>query len=139
MSAVQRLMIEHIGLARVFWSPGRFITGDCHTLAMALHESSGRGGSLQACLYGEGSYSHMVFIDANQRSWDVNGEGAQQRWKDRMTCAIRWVSVPCAEPDYKDTKRWLRAHNGRLNTPLQRQLLKVFAAHAAGAVCGLTR
>ena len=25
--------------------------------------------------------------------------------------ALRWVQVPCEDPDYKDTKRWIRAHD----------------------------
>lgn len=122
-------MLHRINLARRRWGAGRFTTGDCHTLAMALHEAGDRTGTLLACLYGSlESYSHMVLLDRDGRSWDVHGEGAQQRWQARMTSPVCWAPVPCADLDYKDTKRWLRVHNARLNTPLQRKLVELFSA-----------
>lgn len=122
-------MLNYINCARTRWGGGRFSTGDCHTLAMALHEAAGRTGKLLACLYGNDCYSHMVLLSADQRSWDIDGDNAQQRWTAKLLAvAARWAEVPCEDADYKDTKRWLRAHNARLNTPLQRQLLRLFNA-----------
>jgi hypothetical protein len=122
-----------IEAARSRWGQGRFLTGDCHILAMALHEATGRVGTLRACVQNADgpwvSYRHMVLVMPDGQSWDISGSNAVSRWDTReKTTASRpeWVDVPSAHEDYADTGRWLGAMNGRRNTTLRKKLTALF-------------
>lgn len=131
------------------WGSDPFLNGDCHTLAMALHQASAapgahqyRVGSLWACLRLEideddqvitTGYSHMVYDDLDGVSWDIGGPGADERWAERfnfdaidkwgLRTELKWVQVPHAQPDYADTHLWLQEHYGCIDMVLQDQLV----------------
>lgn len=66
----------------------RYLNGDCHHLALALHTIHCTG-TLRACLretwmaekdQWHADYSHMVYVDPLGETWDIDGSGAQYRW-----------------------------------------------------------
>lgn len=68
----------------------RFVTGDCHNLAVALHKQF--QGELCAIIREEFdedgelysiTYSHMIFIDSQRVEWDIDGSDADARWIDQ--------------------------------------------------------
>lgn len=129
------------------WGEDMFEDGDCHTLAMALHQSSApegatadRKGALYACMrrsvdksgaVRESGYSHMVYVDEDGAAWDIHGKGAIERWNERFDGSNQaglidtpeWVAVPCAHPSYSDTHIWLQEHYGCIDNVLQSQLV----------------
>jgi hypothetical protein len=87
----------------------RFVSGDCHNLAVALHKQF--KGELCAIIREEfdesdelysTTYSHMLFIDENGIEWDIDGSGADERWieqwpedgdEDGHTSEFNYVSL----------------------------------------------
>jgi hypothetical protein len=139
MSSVQHA-IDYIASK---WEADMFENGDCHTLAMALHQAFDREGTLWACLRksvdDEGishttTYSHMIFVDRQGTSWDIEGAEADERWDERfdlenpdkwgLMTELEWVIVPSLHPQYSDTHIWLQEHYGCINTTLQDQLVQ---------------
>lgn len=68
----------------------RFVSGDCHSLAVALHKLF--NGELCAIIREEFdedgepysiTYSHMIFIDGNSVEWDIDGSDADARWTEQ--------------------------------------------------------
>lgn len=142
------------------WPPEQFEEGDCHTLAMAIHQAmasstvaSDRQGTLCACMsmsveedgtvYSIG-YSHMVYEAPDGSLWDIGGPEADIRWEEQfdtestdkwgMRTELEWVPVPCQHPDYADTYLWLQAHDGNIDVALQDQLAAVIRQHLAQPV-----
>lgn len=77
---------------RQAWPHISFTDGDCHTLAIALHQAHGGQGVLHACLRktieDDGAifttwYSHMVYTDKDGNSWDIDGADADSRWEEQ--------------------------------------------------------
>lgn len=153
-----RKAVEHIAS---HWGVDMFLSGDCHTLAMALHQAhaqagadDGRTGTLWACLRkavdesGQvvtTTYSHMVYVAPNGAAWDIEGVDADERWDEQFSTQTRdkwglimvldWIQVPCACPDYSDTHVWLLAHFATVTPALQLQL----AQHLRGLGTELLR
>lgn len=120
-----------------------FTNGDCHTLAVALHQAMGGSGKLHACLrdsvdengllFSTG-YSHMVYENSGGLLWDVNGADADTRWendldlpdepdKHGLVHALRWVEVP-----YDTYQTWLQEHCGAIDNGLTAKLTRALRA-----------
>lgn len=138
-------------LARITaqWDPDIFENGDCHTLALALHQSSApadlpdqRVGSLWACIresvdeHGncvERGYSHMIYSPEDGSSWDIRGPEADIRWEGNydqdardkwgLRTRLTWEKVPCSHPLYCDTHIWLQEYFGAIDNVLQGKLV----------------
>lgn len=141
------------------WDPHLFENGDCHTLAMALHEASApddapaaRKGTLYACLrksvdedgvVATTGYSHMIYVEPNGTAWDISGADADERWEENfdtdtpdkwgLRSELHWVVVPSQHPGYCDTHAWLLEHYGRINLDLQRELVNAIRTVSATA------
>ena len=120
------------------WGTERFVSGDCHVLAMALYLVSGRCGSLWACLRKEvdeegnvfsTTYSHMVYSPPDDSSWDIDGAEADERWvgqfdnceepdEDGLVSEFDWVEVPCGHAEQADAQHWLELHYAQVDRQL---------------------
>lgn len=150
-----RNLEKALGIIASKWDPFMFENGDCHTLAMAIHQASspdgspaGRQGTLFACLRKSidengdvltVQYSHMVYSAPSGTDWDIEGKDADERWVERfdldstdkwgLSTDLEWVAVPCSHPQYEDTLQWLHEHYGRVNLELQEKLVCVLYEH----------
>lgn len=109
----------------------RFKEGECHNLAAALYLADNKKGNLIACMrkevdeFGETittCYSHMAYVDQNDRVWDIDGETADIRWEaiwpiepddDGLVSEFEWDVVPFEELDV-----WLKKYKVEYNAEL---------------------
>jgi len=112
----------------------RFVSGDCHNLAVALHKLF--QGELCAIIREEfdedgepysTTYSHMLFIDGQGVEWDIDGSGADERWveqwpedgdEDGHTSEFSYVALLI-----EDLPEFLSKHRCKLNDELIKELL----------------
>lgn len=116
----------------------RFISGDCHNLAVALLQANKDEGSLFACIRKEmeedgtlysTTYSHMIYECGNAKKWDIDGADATERWefqwridahKDGLCNELEWIKV---EPE--NLGNWLGEHFAALDTELVKAMSKL--------------
>jgi hypothetical protein len=114
----------------------RFVSGDCHNLAVALHKQF--KGELCAIIREEfdesdelysTTYSHMLFIDENGIEWDIDGSGADERWieqwpddgdEDGHTSEFNYVSLTL-----DDLPEFLAENDCEIDETLVNELLNV--------------
>lgn len=112
----------------------RFVSGDCHNLAVALHKQF--KGELCAIIRDEfdeddehysTTYSHMMFIDEHGIEWDIDGSGADERWIEQWpenrdecghTSEFSYLSMTLDE-----LPSFLAEHNCKLDEMLINELL----------------
>lgn len=114
----------------------RFVSGDCHNLAVALHKQF--QGELCAIIREEFdedgepysiTYSHMLFIDSTHVEWDIDGNDADARWieqwpedgdEDGHTSEFSYVSLTLDE-----LPAFLAKHDCKVDETLVNELLNV--------------
>lgn len=136
-----------------------FMSGDCHTLAKALHRVFGFKGGLCACIREglddsggvfETTYMHMVYDDGEGGLWDIDGPNADLRYdldhpdqpepdKWGLTYRHTWVDVPATGPHLTDTNIWLQENFGAIDMPLESRIAAVARAALAAAEVELSK
>ena len=112
----------------------RFVSGDCHSLAVALHKQfQGDLGAIIREEFDEDgepysiTYSHMLFVDSSNAEWDIDGNDAYERWieqwpeegdEDGHTSEFTYVPLTIDE-----VPEFLKKYDAKLDETLINELL----------------